>query len=181
MTKKLKLRELSLFSGVGGGLIGTSLFLDIKTIGMVEWDAYCQKILQQRQEDGLLDKCPIFGDIQEFNKQGYAKAYKGMVDIITGGPPCQPYSSAGLRKAEDDERDMWPATKETIRIIQPRFFIFENVPNLLSFPYIYSIFGDLSKLGYNIRWSTLSAKDVGALHKRNRLWIFGERNSNPDN
>jgi len=175
------LKELSLFSGAGGGLIGTSLHLGIETIGMVEYNEYCQKVLIQRQKDELLHKCPIFGDIRTFNSEGYAKAYKGMVDIITGGPPCQPFASSGLRQAEDDERDMWPATQETVRIIQPRFFFFENVSNMLNFPYTYSIFGNLSKLGYDIRWSTLSAKDVGALHKRNRLWIFGKKTSSDNN
>lgn len=178
MTSSRKLTELSLFTGAGGGLIGTSIYLKIKTIGMVEFNEHCQKILLQRQKDKHLDKCPIFGDIREFISSGVAKSYKGMVDIITGGFPCQPFSSAGLRKAEDDERNMWPSTKETVRIIQPRFFFFENVSNLLTFEYAKTIFGDVAKLGYDIKWSVLSAKDVGAFHKRDRLWFFGEKTNN---
>lgn len=170
-----ELRELSLFSGSGGGLIATSIFLGIRTVGYVEFNDYCQRILKQRILDGHLHEAPIFGDIRAFISQGYAKSYKGMVDIITGGFPCQPFSSAGKRKAEEDERNMWPSTEETIRIIQPRFLFLENVPNLLNFQYIHTIFGDLAKIGYDIKWSVLSAKDMGALHKRDRLWIFGER------
>jgi len=175
------LKELSLFSGGGGGLIATALFMQIQTVGMVEFNEDCQKILIQRQKDGLMHKCPIFGDIKSFVSEGYAEAYKGMVDIITGGWPCQPYANSGLRKAQEDERNMWPTTKETIRIIQPKFLFLENVSTLLTFPYIQEIFGDLAQIGYNARWTVLPAKDIGAIHKRDRVWIFGQKNNSANN
>jgi DNA (cytosine-5)-methyltransferase 1 len=168
-------RELSLFSGNGGGLIATTIFLNIRTVGYVEFNPYCQKVISQRIKDGHLHEAPIFSNIKTFISEGYAKEYKGMVDIITGGFPCQPFSSAGLHKAQEDERNMWPATQEVIRIIQPRFLFLENVENLLHFQYVQHIFGGLAKIGYNAQWTVLSAKDIGAFFKRDRLWIFGER------
>ena len=81
-----QLRELSLFSGVGGGLLGTKL-LGWRHIGYVEFNDYCQRVLQQRIKDGLLDDAPIFGDIREFVEGGFAEAYRGHVDVVTGGFP----------------------------------------------------------------------------------------------
>ena len=74
------MRELSLFSGAGGGLLATKHLLGWETIGYVEIDEYCQAILAQRIEDGYLDPAPIFGDIKRFISEGYAEAYQGMVE-----------------------------------------------------------------------------------------------------
>lgn len=168
-----QLTYLSLFAGGGGGDVAMSLFLNMRCMGYVEWNPNCAKLLQQRIDDGHFCRAPIFNcDIREWIEQGYPEAYQGMVDVVTGGFPCQPFSAGGVRKAEGDERNMWPATKETIRIIQPKYALFENVSNLLTFPYIREIFRDLAKIGYNARWTMLSAKDVGAFHLRKRLWIL---------
>jgi DNA (cytosine-5)-methyltransferase 1 len=163
--------ELSLFSGGGGGLLGTKL-LGFKTIGYVEYEPYCQKVLKARIEDGILDAAPIFGDIRRFISEGYAASYTGMVDVLTAGFPCQPFSVAGKRKGADDERNMWPATIETIRIVQPRFAFMENVPGLLSSGYFGTVLRDLHESGYDARWCVLGADDCGAPHRRKRLWIL---------
>ncbi len=97
--------------------------------------------------------------------------WSGLLDIVTAGFPCQPFSIAGKGKAEDDERNKWPETLSTISIIRPKIALLENVPNLLSKPYIRRIYGDLAEIGYNAKWQTLSAKEIGAMHKRDRLWI----------
>jgi len=89
--------ELSLFSGAGGGLLGSKI-LGWKTVGMVEYDEYCQRVIMQRQADGLLDQCPVFGDVREFIRDGYAASYTGMVDVVSAGFPCQPFSVAGKRQ-----------------------------------------------------------------------------------
>ena len=81
-----QLRELSLFSGAGGGLLGSRL-LGWKTVGYVEWDKYCQQVLEARIRDGYLDEAPIFGDIRQFIEEGYAEAYAGHVDVISAGFP----------------------------------------------------------------------------------------------
>lgn len=88
------MRELSLFAGAGGGILGSKL-LGWTTVGYVEFNEYCQKVLAQRIKDGLIDNAPIFGDIRAFNDCGYASSYQGMVNVVTGGFPCQPFSSCG--------------------------------------------------------------------------------------
>lgn len=172
------MNELSLFSGAGGGLLASKYFLNWKTIGYVENEKYCQKLIKQRITDGLLDAAPIFGDIRQFIKKGYARAYKGMVDVVTGGFPCQPFSIAGLKKGEADERNMWPATCEVINIIRPPHAFLENVPMLIGCGYFGNILQDLAEIGYNAKWCCLSAADVGARHKRERLWLMAHAISN---
>ena len=167
------MRELSLFSGAGGGLLASKYFLGWETIGYVEYEEYCQKVLKQRIADGLLDAAPIFGDIRAFISEGYAEQYKGMVDVITGGFPCQPFSVAGKGLGEDDPRNMWPSTIECIRIVRPHYIFLENVPNLLAHEYIRTIFRDLAEAGYNARWCVLGADHVRGSIKRKRLWIMG--------
>ena len=165
------MRELSLFTGAGGGVLGTTL-LGWTHIGYVEWDNYCQKLLRQRMEDGYIETAPIFSDIRAFISEGYAAGYQGMVDVITAGFPCQPFSVAGKQGGEDDSRNMWPSTIECIRIIRPRYALLENVPGLLTSGYFGRILGDLAESGYDVRWRVLSAAEVGAPHKRDRLWIM---------
>ncbi len=164
------MRELSLFSGAGGGLLATKHLLGWECKGYVEYDEYCQKILRQRIKDGLLDAAPIFGDIKQFLKEGYAKAYKGMVDIITGGFPCQPFSVAGKQQGEGDERNMWPQTRDTIGIVRPKYVFLENVPGLLSHAYAWRILSDITEMGYDCRWGIVGADDAGAPHRRKRWW-----------
>lgn len=164
------MRELSLFSGAGGGLLGTYL-LGWQPIGYVEWNDYCQRVIAARIRDGILPAAPIFGDIRTFTSEGYAAGYTGLVDIITGGFPCQPFSIAGARLGADDPRNMWPATIECIRVVRPRFCLLENVPGLLTTGYFGTVLGDLAASGYDVRWRVLSAAEMGAPHLRDRLWI----------
>jgi DNA (cytosine-5)-methyltransferase 1 len=162
--------ELSLFSGAGGGLLGTKL-LGFTTIGYVEYEPYCQKVLKARIEDGILDAAPIFGDIRKFISEGYAGSYTGLVDVLTAGFPCQPFSVAGKQKGADDPRNMWPQTADVIRIVQPQRVLLENVPGLR--PYVPVVIRDLRRLGYVVsRPLVLGADDVGAPHRRKRLWIM---------
>lgn len=167
---------LSLFSGACGGDLAMQHLLGFRCAGYVEIESYCQKIIAQRIKDGCLDEAPIFGDIREFINQGYAQSYQGMVDGITAGFPCQPFSVAGKRAGEKDKRNLWPETIECIRIIRPQFAFLENVPGLLAHPYVRRIFGDLAKRGYNARWCMLGADNVGAPHRRKRLWILAHTN-----
>ena len=166
------MNELSLFTGAGGGLLATQHLLGFNTIGYVEIEEYPQAILAQRIADGFLNPAPIFGDIKRFISEGYAESYKGMVDVITAGFPCQPFSVAGQRKAEQDERNQWPNLIECIRIIRPQYAYLENVPGLLATDYIRRIYGDLAEAGYNARWCVLGADDCGAPHRRKRWWIL---------
>jgi len=170
------LNELSLFSGAGGGLLGTML-LGFRPIGYVEWDDYCQRVLAARIRDGILPAAPIFGDIKAFISDGYAASYTGMVDVITAGFPCQPFSVAGKQKGADDERNMWPATAECIGIVKPRFVLLENVPGVRK--YLPVVVRDLRRLGYEVsRPLILGADDVGAPHRRKRIWIMADSTGN---
>jgi len=167
------MRELSLFTGAGGGLLGTML-LGWRCVGAVEWESYPCRVLEQRQKDGVLDDFPIWNmDIREFNRR-IAPSYTGLVDVVSAGFPCQPFSLAGKRGGANDERNMWPATIECIRVVQPRFALLENVPGLLTSGYFGKILGDLAESGYDARWRILSAAEVGAPHRRNRLWIVAD-------
>ncbi|KKM24605.1 hypothetical protein LCGC14_1603450 [marine sediment metagenome] len=168
------MNELSLFTGAGGGLLATHS-LGWVPVGYVEFDDYCQRVLAQRIKDGLIPVAPIFGDIRAFNGEGYAASYTGLVDIITAGFPCQPFSVAGKGEAENDPRNMWPPTIECIRLVRPRYALLENVPGLLAHEYTRAIFGELAEAGYDARWCVLGADDAGANHRRKRLWIWAWR------
>ena len=171
------MNELSLFSGSGGGVLATSHLLNWRTVGYVEFNPYCQQVLAQRIKDELLDFAPIFGDVRAFIDQGYADVYKGMVGVVSAGFPCQPFSVAGRQQGEDDPRNMWPATIEVIRKVEPRYCFLENVPGLLSRKHRYfeTILKDLAESGYDAKWKVISAAEVGAPHKRDRLFIVANR------
>jgi len=170
------MNELSLFSGAGGGLLGTKL-LGWRSVGYVENNTYCQQIIAQRIEDGFLDEAPIFGDIDDFIESGAAKKYKGYVDVVTAGFPCQPFSVAGKKKGQDDERNKWPQTIQCIRDVGCRYALLENVPGLLNSGYFGEILSSLAEAGFDARWTVLGADDVGAPHRRKRLWILADSKS----
>lgn len=170
------MRELALFAGAGGGILGGKL-LGWQTVGYVEWEAHCQEVLRQRIADGLLDAAPIFVDVRGFVSEGYADAYgrAGVVDVVSGGFPCQPFSLAGKRAGADDERNMWPATVAVLRAVRPRLAFLENVPGLLVSGYFGTVLGDLAALGFDAEWCVLGADDLGFPHRRKRLWILAYR------
>ena len=163
------IRSLDLYAGVGGGLLSGTI-LGWETICAVEIDDYCQQVLSQRQKDGILPWFPIYDDIKEFD----GTSWRGLVDVVTGGFPCPPWSCAGKRKGELDERNLWPDTIRVIREVRPRYCLLENVPGLASTGYFRRILGDLAEEGYDIAWDIISARDVGAPHLRKRLWIVAD-------
>jgi len=166
------MNELSLFTGAGGGVYSSTL-LGRRVVGYVEWNDYCQRVIAQRIADGIFDSAPIFSDVRAFVREGYAERYRGMVDVVSGGFPCQPFSVAGSQLGVDDPRNMWPATRDVLDAVRPRFAFLENVPGLASNGYFGTILGDLSSLGYDAEWCVLGADDCGAPHIRKRLWILG--------
>ena len=168
------MNELSLFTGAGGGVLGTHHLLGWKTCGYVEWNEYCQRVIAARIADGYLTSAPIFTDVREFVQSGAAEQYRGIADVVAAGFPCQPFSVAGKQLAANDERNMWPATRDVIRIVQPTSVLLENVPGLVSCGYIGTVIADLAALGYVGRWGVIGAADAGAPHKRDRLWIVAD-------
>ncbi len=161
------MNELALFAGAGGGLLGSRL-LGWRTVCAVERDPYRQAVLLARQQDGCLDPFPIWDDVRTFD----GRPWRGIVDVVTAGFPCQPFSVAGKRRGADDERNGWPDTIRIIREVGPRFALLENVPGLLAHEYARTIFGDLAEAGFDAEWTVLGADDVGAPHRRKRLWIL---------
>lgn len=161
------MNELALFAGVGGGILGTKYLLGWRTVCYVEWDQYAVEVLKARIRDGYLDDAPIWDDANTFDGAPWA----GLVDVVSAGFPCQPFSTAGKGLAENDPRNGWPATIRIIRQIRPRVAWLENVPGLLSKPYFGTILGELAEAGYRVKWDCVSAQEVGAPHIRERLWI----------
>jgi len=169
--------ELSLFSGYGGFSLALRLAgLRTQTVGYVEWDKYCQQLIQARIGDGLLDDAPIWDDIKSFD----GRPWRGAVDIISAGFPCQPHSTAGLRKGADDDRNLWPDTLRIIGEVGPSLVVLENVPGILVRPddgrppYGGTVVGELAEAGYDAKWRIVSAADAGAPHLRNRWWLVAQ-------
>jgi DNA (cytosine-5)-methyltransferase 1 len=122
------LRELALFAGAGGGILGGHL-LGWRTICAVEWDAYARDVLVARQNDGCLKAFPIWDDVQTFD----GRPWRGRVDVVSGGFPCQDISCAGKGAGIEGERSglMWRHMARIIREVGPRFVFVENSPMLV--------------------------------------------------
>ena len=159
-----ELTHLSLFSGIGGIDLAAE-WAGFESVAMVERDKYCQKILAKN-----FPNTKIHDDVTTFN----ATEYRGKIDLLSGGFPCQPHSLAGQRKASADERDLWDEVVRIIRDSQPRWFLGENVRGLLSSEsgkFFGRILNDLESLGYRVGWCLYGAKDIGAVHRRERVFI----------
>jgi DNA (cytosine-5)-methyltransferase 1 len=164
--------ELALFAGAGGGLLATKWLLGWRTVCYVENAAYPVEVLKARIRDGLLDDAPIWDDARTFD----GRSWRGCVDIVTAGFPCQPFSKAGKMLAGRDERNLWPDTIRIIREVRPEWCLLENVAALLSGSHGYfgQVLQDLAESGYDAFWRVLSAGEVGAPHKRDRIWIVAQ-------
>ena len=148
-----------------------SILLGWHPIGYVEWDDYCQRVIAARIRDGILPDAPIFGDIKTFISEGYAESYQGLVDVITGGFPCQDISCAGKGAGIEGERSgLWKEMATTIRIIRPSYVFVENSP-MLTTRGLGTILRDLAEMGFDARWGCVSAANVGAPFKRERIFI----------
>lgn len=166
------MRELALFAGAGGGILGGKL-LGWRTVCAVERDAYAAQILAQRQNDGILEPFPIWSDVCSFD----GKAWRGIVDVVSGGFPCQDISAAGKGAGIEGERSgMWKEMARIIGEVRPKYAFVENSP-MLTTRGLGVVLADLAALGFDAEWGVLSAADVGANHKRERIWILGYANN----
>ena len=166
-------RILSLCSGVGGIELGFKLAVpSARTVGYIENEAFACSILEARMQDKTLDEAPIWTDLKTFN----GRAWRGKVDCLTGGYPCQPFSVAGKKLAEKDPRHLWPEIKRLITEIEPPICFFENVGGHLRLGFE-QVANDLSSLGYKVKAGLFTAQEVGAPHKRERLFILAYRDS----
>ena len=128
----MSLTSIELFAGAGGLAMGATL-AGFKSHGVVEWDRWACDTIRQNQLRGspLVADWPLFeGDVREWIKTVDSDALRGRLDVLAGGPPCQPFSMGGKHQAYRDDRDMFPAAVSIVRTLQPRAFIFENVKGL---------------------------------------------------
>ena len=164
------MRELALFAGTGGGILGGKM-LGWRTVCAVEIERYPRNVLLQRQRDGILDNFPIWDDVRTFD----GKPWRGKVDVISGGFPCQDISIAGrgLGIERGERSGLWREYTRIIREIRPRYCFVENSPMLASRG-LGIVLGDLAALWYDAAWKVLSAGDCGAPHERARMWIVAK-------
>lgn len=164
--RKEPLRELSLFAGAGGGLLA-SLLLGWRTMHAVEIDSYRRMVLNLRQHEGYLDRFEISRDIKEFD----GTPWRGKVDIVSGGFPCQPFSSAA--RGRHTAEDLWPEMRRIIGECLPRYVFAENVQR----EPIERAGRDLLNAGFRTaRYCMLSAATLGAPHDRQRWWLVADTN-----
>jgi DNA (cytosine-5)-methyltransferase 1 len=160
------MNELALFAGAGGGILGGKL-LGWRTVCAVEWEPYPASVLLARQNDGILPPFPIWDDVQTFD----GKPWQGVVDVVSGGFPCQDISAAGKGGGIDGERSgMWKEMARIIGEVRPQYAFIENSP-MLTTRGLERVLADLAGLGYDAEWGIISAADVGAKHLRKRIWI----------
>ena len=143
------MNELALFAGTGGGLLGSRL-LGWRTVCAVEKVPYRREVLLRRQRDGVLDLFPIWDDVRTFD----GRAWRGIVDVVTAGFPCQPFSHAARGRLVAE--NLWPEVVRIANEVQPRYVFVENVP------------------ASRLEGILLSAAGVGAPHLRARLWALGD-------
>ena len=161
--------ELSLFSGYGGFTLGLRLAgIPVRTVCYVENEPYAQSIIHARIEDGYLGDAPIWDDVRTFD----GRPWRGVVDIVTAGFPCQPHSVAGRRVGAADDRNLWPDTLRVIGEVGPRFALLENVPGILANGYAGTVVGELAEIGYDAIWHCIPAVAVGAPHLRWRWFCL---------
>jgi DNA (cytosine-5)-methyltransferase 1 len=168
------MNELALFAGAGGGILGGKL-LGWRTVCAVEWEPYPASVLCARQNDGFFAPFPVWDDVQTFD----GKPWRGIVNVVSGGFPCQDISAAGKGAGIDGERSgMWREMARIIHEVRPQYAFVENSPMLTSRG-LGTVLGDLSSMGFDARWGVLGAADVGANHQRDRIWIVARDVSNP--
>lgn len=167
------LNELALFAGAGGGLLASEL-LGWNTVGAVEIEKYPREVLLQRQWDGMLNKFPIWDDVCTFD----GTPWRGSVDVISGGFPCQDISSAGKGEGLTGSRSrLWFEYLRIIEEVKPKYVFAENSPNLRT-KGLGTIIQGLTGLGYDVRWGVLGAGHVGSIHERKRMWVVAKHNTN---
>jgi len=160
------MRHGSLFSG-GGGFDLAADFMGWRNVFHCEIDPFCKQVLSHYWPNS-----DSIGDIRNFN----AKQYRGKIEILTGGFPCQPFSLAGKRRGSSDSRYLWPEMLRIIREVKPKWVIGENVYGILNWSdglVFEQVHADLEKEGYEVQAFILPACGVNAPHRRNRVWFVG--------
>ena len=167
-------KELPSVISFCSGYAGIERGLDLagikhRIIAYVEIEAFAVANLVAKMEAGQLDSAPIWTDIKTFPSE----IFRGKVDLITGGYPCQPFSAAGERKGVEDERHLWPYIRKHIKAVKPNRCFFENVEGHVSLG-LSTVISDLAEDGFKTAWGIFSAREVGAPHQRKRVYIMAD-------
>jgi DNA (cytosine-5)-methyltransferase 1 len=169
------MRALSLCTGIGGIDLGLRRVLPAyRTVAYCERDPYCRAVLKARMADGSLDVAPIWPDVWTFE----GRVWQGKVDLVHAGYPCQPFSVAGRRRGHADARNVWPAVAAVVRTAHPALVFLENVPGHLHVGAL-RVFQDLESMGYRIAARLVAAAEVGAPHRRERLFVLAHSRHAP--
>ena len=156
---------LSLFSGIGGLELGLER-AGMTVVGQVEIDPFCRAVLAKHWPE-----VPRHDDVRTCVEWWLGEP-RPAVDVVAGGFPCQPFSTAGLRGGTSDERWGWPWMEAVVRVVRPSVVIVENVPALLGDSDAFGwLLSDLAALGFDAEWTVLSACALGAPHPRERLFL----------
>jgi len=163
--------HVSLCAGYGGIDLGLHRCIpNLRTIAYSEIEAFACELLLARMEGGQIDAAPIWPDLKSFP---WGKL-RDRVDLLSGGYPCQPFSSAGKRLGREDPRHLWPYIADGISILRPRICFFENVEGHISLG-LREVIEHLGRLGYSATWGIFSAAECGAPHQRKRVFILAHR------
>ncbi|WP_461512729.1 DNA cytosine methyltransferase [Rhizobium mongolense] len=163
------LNILSICTGGGGLDLGVELAIQgARTVCMVEREAFAVSSLVSAMEQGVLHPAPVWSDARTFD----GRAWRGAVDGLIGGIPCQPHSLAGKRLGEDDERDLWSTARRIIVQSGVWFVLIENVRGMLSSGGAERVWRDLRRLGFQVEGGLFTAAEVGASHERERFFIL---------
>lgn len=162
---------LSLCAGAGGLDLGLHIAEPgYRAVGYVERDAYAAAALVARMADAALDPAPVWDDLASFD----GRPWRGAVDLVLAGYPCQPFSVAGRRRGTDDPRHLWPHVARIIDECRPGSVFLENVPNHLNLGYR-EVRKELEDMGFVVAEGLFSAAEVGAPHRRERLFVLARR------
>jgi DNA (cytosine-5)-methyltransferase 1 len=168
------------YDGIGLGL--RRIWPNVREIAHVEIEAFAAANLVATMEEGELGEAPVWTDLKTFP----AWAFRGCVDILSAGFPCQPFSAAGKGGADADPRHLWPHVRQAIGLIRPGMVVLENVEGIISSklkgndwndpegtPVLLHVLRELERTGYRCTWGVFSASEVGASHQRKRVFIVG--------
>ena len=168
-------RGLALCAGAGGLELGLSLALPgYRAVCWVERDAYAASSLVARMEEAALDDAPVWSDLAAFD----GRPWRGAVDIVTAGWPCQPFSVSGKRRGSADERHLWPHVRRVLVETGAPLLFAENVPGHVSLG-LDVVRADLQDLGYDVEAGLFSAAETGAPHERRRLFLLAHAHRQP--
>jgi len=178
--------HISLCAGYGGIDLGLSRVIKgLRTVAYCEIELYAIENLVSKMDKGMLELAPIWTNLKTFPFH----KFRGQLDILSGGFPCQPFSGAGGREADSDPRHLFPFIKEGILAARPAFVFLENVRGIATSnlkgdgwtdpkgtPILLHICREMERIGYQCEWGFFSAREVGLPHNRDRVIIMGKRN-----